>query len=482
MSRFVTISLTQYGVNNYIVSMTTWQPEIETRPGPRYIAIADSLAADISAGRLKPGDRLPTHRDLAWKLHLTVGTITRAYAEAERRGLIAGEVGRGTYIRDRLGDAPPPLMPTPPTTDDYVDLSRNLPSASGPAAAMVAKHLADIAQSDIQPLLGYTSNQGLPAHREAGAEWLRRRGLNADPARVAVTSGAQNAMMLAIAALCRPGDVVLVEALTFYGIKSIANLLGVRPIGIEMDDDGLLPDALEAACRQHAPKALYALPTFQNPTTTIMPLERRQAIIEICRRHGVTIIEDDIYGSFDPDSTPLAVLAPDITVFLTSLSKTVAPGLRLGYLHASDAIIQRATAAIRAATFMTTPMIGELATRLIRSGDADKAAKYQTELTERRQKLAAQILHGYEFRSHPRAFHIWLKMPEPWRREEFTETARRRGVGVAPANAFAVGRAPVPHAVRIALTQPERDEEVERALSTLAEILQDSPEGALPMV
>jgi DNA-binding transcriptional MocR family regulator len=127
-------------------------------------------------------------------------------------------------------------------------------------------------------------------------------------------------------------------------------------------------------------------------------------------------------------------------------------------------------------------MVAELGTRLIRSGDADRAAKYQTELAERRQKLAAQILKGYEYRSHPRAFHIWLKMPEPWRREEFTETARRRGVGVAPANAFAVGRAPVPHAVRIALTQPERDEEVERALSTLAEILQDSPEGALPMV
>jgi DNA-binding transcriptional MocR family regulator len=482
MSRFVTFSLTQYGVNNYIVSMTTWQPEIESRSGPRYIAIADTLAADIAAGRLKPGDRLPTHRDLAWKLHLTVGTITRAYAEAERRGLIAGEVGRGTYIRERLGDTPPPLMPTPLTTDDYVDLSRNLPSASGPAAQMVAKHLAEMAQSDLQPLLGYATNQGIYAHREAGADWLRRRGLNADPARIAVTSGAQNAMMLAIAALCRPGDVVLVEALTFYGIKSIANLLGVRPIGVEMDDDGLLPDALEAACRQHAPKALYTLPTFQNPTTAMMPPERRQAIIEVCRRHGVTIIEDDIYGCFDPDTAPLAVLAPDITVFLTSLSKSVAPGLRIGYLHANEAIIQRATAAIRATTFMTTPMIGELGARLIRSGDADKAAAYQTELAERRQKLAARVLDGFDYRGHPRAFHIWLKMPEAWRREEFTETARRRGVGVAPANAFAVGRAPVPHAVRIALTQPDHDEELERALATLVEILQDSPEGALPMV
>jgi DNA-binding transcriptional MocR family regulator len=462
--------------------MTTWLPEITARPGPRYLAIADTLAADIAAGRLKPGDRLPTHRDLAWKLHLTVGTITRAYAEAERRGLIAGEVGRGTYIRERLGDAPPPLPLAPPTTDDFVDLSRNLPSASGPAAAMIAKHLGEMARADLQPFLSYATNQGMQAHREAGAEWIARRGVAADPARVAVCSGAQNAMMLAIAALCRPGDVVLVEQLTFYGIKSIANLLGVRPIGVDMDEDGLLPDALEAACRQHAPKALYALPTFQNPTTALMPLERRKAIIEVCRRHGVAIIEDDIYGFFDDSAPPLAALAPDQTVFVTSLSKSVAPGLRLGYLHASEAVVQRVTAAIRASTFMTSPLIAELATRLIRSGDAWDAAKYQVALAERRQKIAARHLAGQDYRTHPRAFHVWLKMPEPWRREEFAEVARRRGVGVAPANAFAVGRAPVPHAVRIALTQPDRDEDLDRALATLVEILADEPGGALPMV
>lgn len=462
--------------------MTTWLPEITARPGPRYLAIADTLAADIAAGRLKPGDRLPTHRDLAWKLHLTVGTITRAYAEAERRGLIAGEVGRGTYIRERLGDAPPPLPPVQPTTDDFVDLSRNLPSASGPAAAMIAKHMADMARADLTPFMGYATNQGLPAHREAGAEWIARRGIAADPARVAVCSGAQNGMMLAIAALCRPGDVVLVEQLTFYGIKSIANLLGVRPIGVEMDEEGLLPDALEAACRQHAPKALYALPTFQNPTTALMSLERRKAIVDVCRRHGVAIVEDDIYGFFDETSPPLAALAPDQTVFITSLSKSVAPGLRLGYVHGPEAVIQRATAAIRASTFMTTPLIAELATRLIRSGDALAAGRYQIALAERRQLIAARHFAGHDYRGHARAFHIWLKLPEPWRREEFAEVARRRGVGVAPANAFAVGRAPVPHAVRIALTQPDRDEDLERALATLVEILAEPPEGALPMV
>jgi DNA-binding transcriptional MocR family regulator len=474
--------LTQYGVNQYIVTMTTWIPAIATRVGPRYLAIADMLAADIAAARLKPGDRLPTHRDLAWKLGVTVGTVTRAYAEAERRGLIAGEVGRGTFIRERIGDTIN-AMPSPaPLTDDYVDLSRNLPAIVGPAAGLIARHMAELSREDLTPLLAYAPNAGLAAHREAGAAWIARRGIAADPARVAVVAGAQNGMMLAIAALARPGDVVLTEALTFYGMKSIANLLGVRLVGVELDDDGLVPEALEAACRQHAPKAIYALPTFQNPTTSLMPIERRHQIAAICRRYGVAIIEDDIYGFLDESNTPLSSLAPELGIFITSLSKSIAPGVRIGYLHAPEAIVQRVSAAIRASAYMTTPMAAELAARMIRSGDALKAAAWQKGLAERRQTLAAGILEGHDFTAHPAAFQIWLKLPEPWRREEFVDVARRRGVGVAPANAFAVGRAPVPHAVRIALAAPDTDEATTRALGTLVEILEEPPEGSLPMV
>jgi DNA-binding transcriptional MocR family regulator len=480
--RIENFALTQFSVNDYIVTMTSWIPAISARPGPRYLAIADTLAADIAAGRLKPGDRLPTHRDLAWRLHVTVGTVTRAYAEAERRGLIAGEVGRGTFIRERIGDAPQTMPAAPATTDDYVDLSRNLPAVTGPAAQMIAKHLADMAREDLAPFLSYAPNHGLPAHREAGAEWMARRGVAANPARVAVVSGAQNAMMLTVAAIARPGDVVLTEALTFYGMKSVANLLGVRLIGVELDDDGLIPEALEAQCRQHAPKAIYALPTFQNPTTSLMPLERRKAVVEICRRYNVTVIEDDIYGFLDETNVPLCVLAPEIGVFVTSLSKCVAPGMRLGYVHAPEAIAMRISAAIRASTYMTSPMVAELAARLIRSGDTLKAAQYQKALAERRQRLAGRLLARQDFVGHPSASQIWLKLPEPWRREEFTDAARKRGVGVAPANAFAIGRAPVPHAVRLALAAPQEDAAVERALDTLVEILDEPPIGSLRMV
>ncbi|MBV8535070.1 MAG: PLP-dependent aminotransferase family protein, partial [Alphaproteobacteria bacterium] len=302
--------------------MTIWLPKLDDRAGPLYLAIADQLARDLQAGRIKPGDRLPTHRELAWKLGVTVGTVTRAYAEAERRGLIAGEVGRGTFIRERSVDLPATAV----ADDDFVDLGRSFPADTKPNVA-IGRLLGELAAApELPQLLSYATNLGLPAHRATGVEWLKRSGLATTPAEVVVTNGAQHAITIAMAAVARAGDVVLSEQLTFYGMKSVAGLLSLRLHGVAMDEYGLMPDALDAACRQTNPKALYCIPTLQNPTAAIMPAERRQEISEICRRHGVVIVEDDIYGFLSADGPPpLTSFAPDSGVYLTSLSKSVAP-------------------------------------------------------------------------------------------------------------------------------------------------------------
>jgi DNA-binding transcriptional MocR family regulator len=462
--------------------MTSWTPNLAERQGPRYLAIAEQLARDLETGRLKPGDRLPTHRDLAWKLGVTVGTITRAYAEAERRGLIAGEVGRGTFIRDRAIDTPPPAPQAVPD-DDFVDLARNFPVAERPSEAII-RAITDAANSpDLGKMMSYAPNLGLPQHRAAGVEWLARHGLRTSVNEVAVCDGAQHGTMLAMAATARAGDVILTEQLTFYGMKSIATLLGLRLHGVAMDEYGLIPEALETACRQNAPKALYCIPTLQNPTAAIMPAERREIIAEICRRHGVLIVEDDIYGFLSDDSPPpLASYVPDNSIFVTSLSKCVAPGLRVGYVKAPPPILERIGSALRATTWMGTPLMAEIAARLVRSGDAARLAEGQRREAVARQAIAARCLEGYEFATHPSSFHLWLTLPEPWRREEFTLLARKRGVGVAPAEAFAVGRAPVPHAVRIGLSAARDHAQLERALTILADLLREPPDRGLAMV
>ncbi|MBM3525608.1 MAG: PLP-dependent aminotransferase family protein, partial [Alphaproteobacteria bacterium] len=404
--------------------MTSWTPTLGKARGPRYRAIADRLAADVVEGRLRTGDRLPTHRDLAWKLGVTVGTITRAYAEAERRGLIVGEVGRGTFIRERHVDAV--LVPAAAAGIEpgFIDLSRNFPAEHGQSRAIAAALVEAAQANDLATLLGYATTTGLRHHREAGAQWLARDGFAVDPEDVVITGGAQHAMMLALNAVARPGDVVLTETLTFYGLKSIATMLSVRLAGVGCDDEGLLPDALDAACRLHAPKALYALPTLQNPTTATMSDARRRAIAETCRRHGVVIIEDDIYGFLPPSSPlPLAAYAPEITLHIVSLSKAIAPGIRIGFIAAPSAFHDRLAGGLRASLWMAPPVLAEVAARLIRDGTARKLAERQREEVVARQAIARRILAGATMMAPPHSLHLWLQLPEPWRREEFVAAA-----------------------------------------------------------
>lgn len=472
--------MTVFAVNAYIVTMTIWLPKLEQRSGPLYLAIADQLARDLAAGRIKPGDRLPTHRELAWKLGVTVGTVTRAYAEAERRGLIAGEVGRGTFIRERGVDLPAAGQVA---DDDFVDLARSFPADTQSHVA-VARLFAELATApELPQLLSYATNLGLPGHRAAGAEWLARSGLKAAAGEVVVTNGAQHAITVAMAAVARAGDVVLAEQLTFYGMKSVAGLLSLRLSGVAMDEYGLIPEALEAACRQTSPKALYCIPTLQNPTAAIMPAERREVIAEICRRHRVVIVEDDIYGFLSADGPPpIAALAPENSIYLTSLSKSVAPGLRVGYLRAPAELLDRIGSSLRTTMWMATPLMAEIASRLVRNGEAARLAEAQRAEAIARQTIAAERLAGFEFATHPASFHLWLTLPEPWRREEFSTQARRRGVGVASAEAFAVGRAPVPHAVRVAPVAARDRASLERGLATLAALLREPPDRGIPLV
>ena len=462
--------------------MTSWTPRLDERSGPRYLAIADQLAKDLDAGVLKPGDRLPTHRELAWKLGVTVGTVTRAYSEAERRGLIAGEVGRGTFIRDQRMDVPLPA-PAPVADDSFVDLGRNFPTPERPSPALV-RAISDVATSpELGLLLSYATNTGLPAHRAAAVEWLARAGLDAAPSEIVVTNGAQHAMTLAMAACARAGDVVLTEQLTFYGMKSVATLLSLRLHGVEMDEYGLLPEALDAACRQVSPKALYCIPTLQNPTAATMPAERRQEIARICERHNVLLVEDDIYGFLSPNGPkPVSSVCPQNSVYITSLSKSVAPGLRVGYMRAPGALLDRLASTLRATTWMATPLMAEIASRLVRSGEAARMAESQRAEAIARQAIATRVLAGFDYSTHPTSFHLWLTLPEPWRREEFSAQIRQRGVGVASAEAFAVGRAPVPHAVRIGLSATRDRPTLERALSTIAGLLREPPDRGIVLV
>ncbi len=453
--------------------MTIWKPTLDDHTGPKYRAISQSIAADIAEGRLASGERLPPQRELAWALGVTVGTVSRAYADAERAGLVKGEVGRGTYVL-RPGyrhQHPVHIEPEP----GLMDLTFAFPPPGPEEERQLADSLRELSSDPhCGALLDYQPNAGTERQRTAGAQWMARIGLEVAPQQVVQTAGAQHAILVALSALTRPGDRVVTECLTYSGVKSVAATLGLRLDGLAMDEDGVTPDAFENACRDSRVRVLYCIPTGQNPTTAVMPVERRQKIADIARRYDVSIIEDDILAYlFDAPPPPIANYAPERSYYITSLSKTIAPGLRVGYIAAPAAMTDRLSAAIWATCWTATPITTEIAARWIESGAAARILDGRKREIAARRAMCEEILptddHG--IRSGP--IHLWLQLPDPWRANDFVTEARRRHVAVTPAESFAVGRNSTPHAVRICFGMPRTRDELKTGLETISSMLKD---------
>lgn len=462
--------------------MTSWTPDLRKSKGPRYLAIADAIGADFANGRLRSGTRLPPHRDLADRLGVTVGTVSRGYAEAARRGLVSGEVGRGTYVRQ-----PAPELAAPAQAGaggSVVELSLNHPPLSSSDAwrAFQAGLSGLAARPDLSALIAYPPEGGHAGHREAGAAWIGRTGLEARPEQVLVCSGSQHGLTTVLATSLKPGDLVLTEALTYPGLKAVASLLHLRLHGLSMDADGLRPDALAAACRNSDAKALYCVPTIQNPTASVMSEGRRREIAALAQAHGLTIIEDDIHALLpDERPRPIAAFAPERSYYITSTSKTLAPGLRIGYVLAPPGGAERLAAGIRATTWAVCPSMAELVSSWIQDGTADSLVRQHRREAAARQALARSILADADYDSHPNGYHLWLKLPEPWRSETFAATARLKGVKVTPSEAFVVGRGSAPDAVRVCLGSAPNRTELERGLHLVAQALRSSPMDGFPI-
>src|SRR5215470_2510215 len=271
-----------------------WIPTISEFSGPRYQRIVDAMEADIASGRLVRGRQLPTQRALAKALGLDLTTVTRAYSEARRRGILEARVGQGSFVSEtsarRETDLPHPVA---------IDLSMNVPPH--PLEAQLDDRIltgleAIRRQSGLTAFLNYQPPGGSERELEIAAKWISSRVPHVRPDRLVIFPGTQTILFNLLAYLAKPGDVVLTEALTFPGTKAAAARLGVKLVGVAMDDGGILPDALARACRELKPKAVYLIPTLHNPTTATLSAERRSAIAKIIRDADSVLIEDDAYG------------------------------------------------------------------------------------------------------------------------------------------------------------------------------------------
>lgn len=456
--------------------MTHWMPEIDHRKGPRYLAIADAIGEAVERGHLKPGEKLPTHRDLAYDLGVTVGTVSRAYAEAVRRDYVSGEVGRGTYVKNKTLSEQSPFHIPYDIAGDMIDFGLNFP-AEGERVELVRQSLMAISQDPgLGALMRYQSEQGMEHHRHSFAKWATHLGAPGESERIIVSCGVQHAMTLSLMATSRPGQTLLCEEYTYPGIKTLAAQFGVKLHGIAMDHEGLIPERLEEALIQSGARLLYCMPNFQNPTGTIMGEARRKEIAAIAQKYHVTILEDDIYGFLlgrDNIHTPLCRLLPDQTLYMNGASKCISPGLRIGFILAPEGKVQTLAACMRMNSWMVSPLNAEITARWVEDGTAFELMDWHCREAYERQLVMKNHFKDFTLMSADNAYHAWLHLPEPWHADMYCLRAQERNVNIMPAQVFYAGKYSPINAVRLCYGAPSSLEIVDEGMARLENLIRE---------
>lgn len=435
---------------------------LESGQGTKYKRLADAMEKLIRGGSLEAGSKLPPHRILADRLGVTAGTVSRAYTELEYLGLVLARVGDGTFVQHRNIDRKREtgFRNASEEAGEHLDMSRNM-HIPGQETTFLARSLMELASNPqrLHELTVYSPEQGQPRHRQAGARWLAHDEFRPLAEQVLCTNGGQHGLLCTLMALLRPGDTIATEQLTYPGLISAARMLGIRLLGVAMDEEGLIPAALDEICRHNRVSALYCTPTLQNPTTAVMSPARRQAIAELCGEHNLLMIEDEAHAVLVADRPlPLSHYVPERGILISSLSKAVAAGLRVGYLHAPAMLVGRLAAALRGSCWMATPLAMELATQWIEDGIAAQLLSQQIEEIERRKALVEGLLAGMTCHTQPQSPHFWIEVPEPWRASDVEVELKQKGYLVSTAEAFAVGRATVPQFVRASVSNATHED------------------------
>lgn len=470
-------------IKEIIALMAIWKPDLADRHGPKYLQIVDALSESIAAGKLKAGDKLPPHRELAYGLGVSPNTTNRAYAEAVNRALIRGEVGRGTFVRGpepaaRAGESGSLQRPS----SGPVDLSRNLP-LPGLAGEKLAATCAELGLSgNLAALADYQTEDDLDRHSAGAVLWLNRHGIVSVAQQTVITAGAQHGILCGLMALTRPGDLIVTEELTYQPLSTMASRLGLKIATVKSDGTGPCPDDLDRLCRERRVSAIYLTPTLHTPTGRTMPQDRREAIARVLTSHGVALIEDDVFGLFHPGrQRPIACLMPDLSVFITGTSKYLAPGLRVGFIHAATELARTMRGVVNLTCWMTPPLNAEIVTRWIADGTADELLARQVSAASSRQALARRILDDYLRPDEANGLHLWLDLPDGWTSESFTARAVERGVLVTGGSAFAINPQAGANAVRICLSHEADAERVESGLDAIRAIL-DAGAANAPLI
>ncbi|WP_434360727.1 PLP-dependent aminotransferase family protein [Parasalinivibrio latis] len=449
---------------------------------PKYLSISEEIIKAVRNGSLLPGTRLPTHRELAEQLGVSVQTVSNAYAHAEKIGVVEAWIGSGTFVcKDAVDDTKETefmLAQEVKTSQDEIDMSIAHPVFTEQHTQLFNEALIQIAgQKNNEPLIGAAKPvAGQRHHIEAGQHYLSSQSLMVEHERLLLTNGASHGLALALSSAVNQGDTMACGRLVDHGLISRSRIFGFKLHPLESDEKGILPESFEQACQTKKIAALNCTPSMANPTSAHMDLARREAIAEVALRYNVTVIEDDVYGALEPDRVPpLSSLIPELAFYVTSLTKTVAPGLRTGYLVVPRHMMQHAIGRLAATSWTATPLPFEIASLWIANGTINKLIQFQQQEFSVRQAMARDILSDFSFTSHPNGQHIWLNLPEGWHSEELLGAASRSGVKITSYRPFVIDNSDQPKCVRLSLGAESNREYIRQGLGVVADIIHSSP-------
>lgn len=458
--------------------MTIWPPKRSDLTRPVYRSLANALLRAIENGDFTQGDRLPTHRELAFDLDISIQTVSRAYEELIRIGAIAGEVGRGSYVLGSQSDTKTSHFYLPAEQrNKLIDFSILKPVCEQihiDAMRSALRDLSDNLPADV--VLSFRPAATRHPYLEQARNWLRVCGLDVGLESILLTNGSTASMTVALMTAARAGDHIVTEEFGHHTLRPLTGYLGLKLSGCATDDEGIVPEELERFCLIHHPKVLYTMPDGLNPKARIMGLSRRKDLAALARKYDFTIIENDAWGPVQPDRIPpIARLAPERTLYFTGLSKCIMPGLRAGYLVLPESLAAAARNRHLVTNWMATAMSMEIAARWIADGTATDLLAWQKSALAARNRLVSEHLADVEYLASPHGMHVWLPLPEWWGEEAFVAQLRENGVAVGPGSAFAIDSGRVANAVRICLG-PTSQGELANGLSALRSLLLRQPD------
>jgi DNA-binding transcriptional MocR family regulator len=464
--------------------MSYWDNFRPGGDGPTYIAIFKAMAQAIERGDLQPGRRLPSHRLLAEKLGVAVGTVTRAYNEALDHGLIRGQIGRGSFVREHHPAMHLSVVDQSRIPAGTIDLYQNFPVAFpevenrlwSEALGTLRRH------NDLATMMRASWSEESAQRQHAGSMWIERTGLKPAPHNVFDCPGVQSALCAILGAVTQPGDLVAAPSLSHPGIKLLADQYSLKIRGLPMDENHLDPEAFETICRETPPKVLYCSPTIHPPTAITMPEQRRRAIAEIAERYDVIIVEDESAAFLLTDPPlPIAAFAPERSFFVGDVWMALSLSLRTTFVLTPDAYMDATATAVAATSGVTSPLVAEIASLWIESDAADRLIELRRAELMARNDLVRKILGCREVRNDPCGHHIWLELPRPWTSENFVLRAEKRGVAINGAEWFAIGHGPVPEAVRVCIGNAPDQRVLHWALETLDGLIDEPKSSSRPV-